>query len=117
MIDVENVTVRFGDVTAVESVSLTVEPGEFVRPIGPNGVGKTTLLGAIAGIVAPDTGAVSIDGDAAASLGTRERTRRVAVVPQETRLSFYFSVRDVVAMGRTPYEPRFGVGRKLMPSK
>lgn len=60
-LSVSDVLVRFGTVTAVDGVSLTVEPGEVVSVIGPNGAGKTTLMDAITGFV-PMSGRVHLDG-------------------------------------------------------
>ncbi|EMA47547.1 heme ABC transporter ATP-binding protein [Halococcus saccharolyticus] len=107
MIDVEDLSVGFGDVEAVSDATLTVDRGEIVGLVGPNGAGKTTLLGAINGLVDPTDGSVRIAGDDVAELSARAIARRVATVPQETSLSFSFPVREVVAMGRTAYRSRF----------
>ncbi|WP_049899616.1 ABC transporter ATP-binding protein [Halococcus agarilyticus] len=107
MIDVEDLSIAFGDVAAVSDASLDVDRGEVVGLVGPNGAGKTTLLSAINGLIDPASGRVRIDGDRAGSLSARAIARRVATVPQETNLSFAFPVREVVAMGRTPYRSRF----------
>ena len=58
----EDVSKRFGAVTALERADLTVEPGLLVSLLGPSGCGKTTTLRIIAGFEAPDTGRVVIDG-------------------------------------------------------
>ncbi|MCU4740472.1 ATP-binding cassette domain-containing protein [Halobacteria archaeon AArc-m2/3/4] len=107
MIDVLDLSVAFGDVSVLEDVSLSVEAGTFVGLVGPNGAGKTTLLRAISGALEPDTGLVAIDGTDVHALSSRESSRLVSVVPQDTSLSFSFAVRDVVEMGRTPYRSRF----------
>ena len=107
MIEVRNLGVSYGGVDALAGVDLTVEPGEVVGLVGPNGAGKTTLLGAINGLVEPTAGNVDVGGDDVSTLSARALARRVATVPQETDLSFAFPVREVVAMGRTPYRSRF----------
>ena len=62
VIAVENLTVRFGGVTALDEVSLEVGRGEIVGVIGPNGAGKTTLFNSICGFVSPDTGTIRWHG-------------------------------------------------------
>ena len=61
-LEVRNLTVRFGGVTAVDDVSLTVAPGEIVGLIGPNGAGKSTLIDALSGFVGTANGSVSVGG-------------------------------------------------------
>ena len=62
VLEVRDVTVRFGGVTAVERVSLAIEAGALVGFIGPNGAGKTTLMRAITGTVTPQNGRVHLSG-------------------------------------------------------
>jgi iron complex transport system ATP-binding protein len=108
VIEVDGVSVAFGDSTVLRDVSLSVEAGSFLALVGPNGAGKTTLLRAVNGLVALTTGSITIDGAAVASLSARELARRVATVPQETHLGFDFDARSIVEMGRTPHRSRLG---------
>ncbi|MGH3212110.1 MAG: ABC transporter ATP-binding protein [Trebonia sp.] len=62
VLEVRDVSVRFGGLTALSAVSLTVAPGQVVGVIGPNGAGKTTLLNVLCGFIRPDEGQVLIDG-------------------------------------------------------
>ncbi len=62
LLEIRNVTRRFGDFAAVNDVSLDIEPGEFFTLLGPSGCGKTTLLRMIAGFDAPDKGQILLDG-------------------------------------------------------
>jgi branched-chain amino acid transport system ATP-binding protein len=62
VLEVRDVSVRFGGLTALSAVSLTVTPGQVVGIIGPNGAGKTTLLNVLCGFIRPDEGQVLIDG-------------------------------------------------------
>ena len=110
MIEVGDVDVHLGGVEVLSGVSATVGEGTFVGLVGPNGAGKSTLLRTIAGVLAPVSGRVLIDGTDVHTLSARGASKLVAVVPQDTSLSFAFDVRDVVAMGRTPYRGRVRTG-------
>lgn len=59
---VQNVSIRFGDFTAVDDVSFTVAEGEFVTLLGPSGCGKTTLLNMVSGFLQPSSGQIDIGG-------------------------------------------------------
>ncbi|MFC5584141.1 ABC transporter ATP-binding protein [Nitratireductor kimnyeongensis] len=61
-IDLQDVTVRFGPVTAVDNVSLGIKPGEIHALLGENGAGKSTLMNALFGLVTPKSGTISLDG-------------------------------------------------------
>jgi len=63
VIDATELTVRFGDVLALDSVSLSVDEGEFVTVVGPSGCGKTTLLRSVGGLQSPTSGRIRVDGD------------------------------------------------------
>jgi len=62
MLTLENITKRYGAVTALDGVSLRIERGECFGLLGPNGAGKSTLMSLVAGLRAPDTGSLSLDG-------------------------------------------------------
>ena len=62
ILSVENVTMQFGGVVAVDDLALTVNEGEIVALIGPNGAGKTTAFNVITGVYAPTNGRVCFDG-------------------------------------------------------
>src|SRR6476620_7045852 len=59
---IDHISKRYGDVTALHEISLTVAHGEFVTLLGPSGCGKTTTLRSIAGLEKPDTGRILIEG-------------------------------------------------------
>jgi iron complex transport system ATP-binding protein len=108
VIEVDDVSVVLGGERVLDGVALDVEAGRFVGLVGPNGAGKTTLLRTINGLLSPVAGTVTLGGDDVARLSARELGRRVATVPQHTNLSFDFTVRQVVELGRHPHRPRFG---------
>ncbi|WP_136715367.1 ATP-binding cassette domain-containing protein [Halorientalis salina] len=110
MISLDDVSVTRGDQSVLESVSASVSEGEFVGLVGPNGAGKTTLLQTINGVLAPDSGTVTVGGLDVRDASARELSRRVATVPQEATVGFEFDVRDIVEMGRTPYASRLSRG-------
>ncbi|WP_122089583.1 heme ABC transporter ATP-binding protein [Halalkalicoccus subterraneus] len=106
MIEIRDLDVRLGGMAVLDSISAHVGEGQFVGLVGPNGAGKSTLLRAIGAVLKPEAGTVLLDGESVEDLSSRAASRRVATVPQDTSLSFDFDVRDVVAMGRTPYRSR-----------
>ena len=102
-LDVRNLTVAYGARVALRDVSLSLPVGELLGLVGPNGSGKTTLIRAVSGVVAPQAGGVSLDGDDALRLSPKEVALRVAVVPQNPHLPPAFTALELVLMGRTPH--------------
>lgn len=88
---------------ALHDVSIEVPRGALVGLLGPNGCGKTTLLGLLSGVLTSSAGKVSLGGRPLSSMSRREIARRIAVVPQETHPAFEFSVMEMVLMGRHPH--------------
>jgi spermidine/putrescine transport system ATP-binding protein len=77
LLEIENVTRRFGDFTAVDGVSMAIEAGEFFTLLGPSGCGKTTLLRMIAGFDLPDSGRILLDGRDLADMPPEHRPMRM----------------------------------------
>jgi len=96
-VELEKVTKRFGDVTAVDSVSLVVRRSEFLTLLGPSGCGKTTLLRMIAGFEWPETGRVILGGRDVTDLSPHQRD--VTTVFQHYALFPHMNVFDNVAFG------------------
>jgi branched-chain amino acid transport system ATP-binding protein len=76
LLKVENVTKRFGNLVAVDNVSLTVEPGELRAVIGPNGAGKTTFFNLISGFATPTSGRIVFDGEDVTKMAPNQRVWR-----------------------------------------
>lgn len=89
--------------TLLDGVDLEVRAGELLCVVGPNGAGKSTLLGLLSGDLDATRGSVAYDGVPVTALPVAGLARRRAVLLQEHRLSFPFSVVDVVRMGRAPW--------------
>jgi iron complex transport system ATP-binding protein len=103
MLRIEALTAGYGTKTVLDDITLSVENGSVVALIGPNGSGKTTLIRAASGILPITGGEIRVEGKPIHALGEQERARLVSVVPQGRGLPPAFTVREVVALGRTPY--------------
>jgi len=106
MIAAKNITVARGGRTILADVSLSARAGEFIAVIGPNGAGKSTLLSALAGLLTPDAGQVTLDGAPLPPLSALARRR--AYLPQNPHLEWPISVERLVALGLTPHLPAMG---------
>jgi iron complex transport system ATP-binding protein len=102
-IETRAVGFRYGGETALEDVSLRVEPGEVVGLLGPNGSGKSTLVKILSGILSPCEGSARVDGVEVRAVRRRDLASKLAVVPQETSFAFPFTVLQTVLMGRHPH--------------
>jgi len=96
-IEVIDVTKRYGSLSALAGVSLTVAPGEFFGLLGPNGAGKTTLISILAGLTRATTGAARIMGHDVTG-AYREARRALGVVPQELVFDPFFTVREALTI-------------------
>ncbi|MFW6458172.1 MAG: ABC transporter ATP-binding protein [Halodesulfurarchaeum sp.] len=103
MLHIEDLAVSFDGLDVLEEVSLSVEPGSIVAVIGPNGVGKSTLLRSVVGIIDPDDGRIHLEGRDLHQLSRRERASHVAYVPQSESPTFASTVFQSVLLGRTPH--------------
>ena len=96
-LDVEDLTVRYGQAVAVDGVTIAIEPGEVVALLGPSGCGKTTLLRVIAGFVRQAAGRVRVDGTAIDHLPANQRN--IGIVFQNYALFPHMTVAENVAYG------------------
>lgn len=101
--NVNHLTLDRDQSVVLSDVDLSIGPGELVGLLGPNGVGKSSLLAAMAGELAWVTGTVQIDGLNLEQLSALEQAQRRVVVTQQANLNFDLRVRDVLNMGAYPY--------------
>jgi iron complex transport system ATP-binding protein len=102
-IEADAVGYRYGRATALEDVTLRVEPGEVVGLLGPNGSGKSTLVRILSGVLPHYEGSARVDGAEVRTARRRDLAAKLAVVPQETTFGFPFTVLQTVLMGRHPH--------------
>ncbi len=107
MLTVTDITTKYGEITGVRDVSLTVGAGELVCLLGPNGAGKTTTLNTIIGLLRPTQGSISFDGqditdkepDALLRMG-------IVLVPEHRRIFTDLTVTENLMVGGTILSPR-----------
>lgn len=102
-IEIRNLTKRFGKVVAIDNLTLTITPGEFLVLLGPSGCGKTTLLRCLAGLEEPDGGDILIDGEVifstARGIAVPPGKRHVGMVFQSYALWPHMKVKDNIGFG------------------
>ena len=99
LLTLDKLSVFRGDCPVVDTVSLALEPGDFIGLIGPNGAGKTTLMRAALGIL-EHKGSSSL-----AVMSQSDRAKQAAWLPQDREIAWGLSVRDLVGLGRLPFGP------------
>jgi iron complex transport system ATP-binding protein len=104
---INNVACRYESANVLENINFSARGGDFIGVIGPNASGKSTLLKSISKLLKPHTGVVLLNGRDVHTLKSAEIAKNLAVVPQESVISFAFTALEVVLMGRTPHWNRF----------
>lgn len=99
----EGIGVDLGGRSILDGVTIDVRPGEVLALVGPNGAGKSTLLNVLAGDLAPTRGEVRLNGKDFRHHRHLDRARLRSVLAQENAVSFGFTVREIVEMGRAPW--------------
>lgn len=103
MLNVEHLSVRYGDLPVVDDVSFSVEAGEWLMLVGPNGAGKSTIVSALSGGAAY-TGTVRLNGRDVKTLSPAARARDMGVLAQSHFVGYAFTVEEIVALGRYAYK-------------
>lgn len=96
----------------LHKISFSLEQGELISVLGPNGVGKSTLFRCILGFLSDYRGTVTVDGVDAKTLTQREMAQKIAYIPQVHRPTFGYTVLDTVLMGTTRQLNAFSVPKQ-----
>lgn len=103
ILEVNNISFSYDDELIFEEISFSINKGDVLCVLGPNGTGKTTLIKCLNGLQDIDSGEILINGKNIKKLSFSQISKHVGYIPQSHVPSFPFSVFDVVLMGRSPY--------------
>lgn len=112
IIEGEDINFSYDGAEVLKGINISINRGKWIGLLGANGVGKSTLLKVISGILNPRSGRLFYRGKEIKSLDRREIAKRIAYVPQSSNFSFPFTVAEVVLMGRAPYFGKFEFERE-----
>jgi len=107
-LEVKNLTFAYESEQVLKNISLSLEAGEILCLLGPNGGGKTTLFKIILGLVKKRQGSIMLDREDIGSWPKKKIARYIGYVPQNHTPLFPFTVEEIVLMGRTPFLSVFG---------
>ncbi len=107
LLNVLGVTVGYGSSPVLQDASVQINSGDFVGIVGPNGSGKSTLLRTISRVLKPRHGSVLLEDNDIYTVSANEIAKQMAVMTQEQGLSFPFTVRNLIMLGRIPHLKRF----------
>jgi iron complex transport system ATP-binding protein len=108
IIEVHNLSFRYSKADVLQNISFNVKMGIFLAIVGPNGVGKSTLLNLLSASLKPATGKITIEDKPLESYSTRKLAEKIAVVRQESIPMFGFSVLETVMMPRITHYGQLG---------
>jgi len=104
IIDVKDLSFAYREgKTIFRNIDFQIHSGQLVSLLGPNGVGKSTFLNCICGLLAPSGGSIQLCGQNISKVSRKNIAQTIAYVPQKTTVSFDYSVKDFVVMGRTAH--------------
>ena len=105
LIELNNVSFTYSSENnhVLRTLSMEVQDGDITAILGPNGIGKTTLLHLILGWIKADSGSINLKGKSQQQYSRREMGQLIGLVPQDEHISFDYSVLEYVLLGRTPH--------------
>ncbi len=107
MLHIKNLYYSYKEKPVLKDINFDLVPGEILGILGPNGCGKTTLLGNLNKNFHPKGGCVMIGDTDLEDIKKKEIAREIAVIPQSNEIKFSFTVREIVSMGRMPFQQSF----------
>ncbi len=105
--EIRDLGYSYREKAVLDSITLDIGKGRIVGILGPNGCGKSTLLKNLNRNLSPHHGCVLVDGQDIRDMKKRDIARKVSVVPQSNEINFAFTVREIVEMGRMPFQEAF----------
>ena len=106
MLQVLDLTVRYGSFTAVNDLSFSLHPGDWLMLIGPNGAGKSTVVKAVSQGLSY-SGQILLDGRDLRGIPAAERARSIGILSQNNRVEYAYTVEEIVGLGRYAHEKGF----------
>lgn len=103
IMEIKNLSFSFGKKKILENINLNISQNEKVAIVGPNGCGKTTLLRLMSGYLTPTEGEIKLKNKELKKYSPNEKAKEIAILHQNSKTAFDFTVHDIVKMGRYPY--------------
>lgn len=103
MIEIKNLSKKYGNKFVVDDVSFNINKGKITSFIGPNGAGKSTVLSMISRIMGKDKGEVIIDGVPLEKWNDKELAKKIAILRQSNNINVRLTIRELVSFGRFPH--------------
>lgn len=105
---IKNLDYRIEQTEILKNINIQFQEGKFTGIVGPNGSGKSTLLKNIYGTLSPERGQILLDGEDLHKMDPKTAAKKIAVLPQENKTDFSYTVEECVLMGRFSYRGMFG---------
>ncbi|CAH0120867.1 ABC transporter ATP-binding protein [Paenibacillus sp. CECT 9249] len=103
MVEVRNVSKRYGNKNVVDQVSVNIAKGKITSFIGPNGAGKSTLMAMISRLISKDEGDIFIEGKEIGQCKSNDLAKQISILKQANHINIRLTVKELVSFGRFPY--------------
>ncbi|MDQ0198898.1 ABC transporter ATP-binding protein [Neobacillus ginsengisoli] len=104
MIETKKLSLSYGETLIINDLDLHIPKGEITVFIGANGCGKSTLLRSLARLLKPNSGAILLEGEAIATLSTKQVAKKMAILPQSPAAPEGLTILQLVKQGRYPHQ-------------